>query len=76
MLRSENVNCYKISIHRDSAYDIMNQLGKLDILEFENQQESDQIPGNLYNKNILRCTVLLDKVENLIETSIKYGHDI
>ncbi len=55
MFRSEDMTLYQLTVPKDDAWDVMNQLGGLDMAHFINLNKGEQ-PFNLpYARQVKRC---------------------
>jgi len=55
LFRSEDMALYEISIPKDDAWDIMNQLGQLDCMHFIDLNKNEQVFTLRFANLIKRC---------------------
>ena len=55
LFRSEEMGLFSINILKDSAWEVMEELGKLDILHFVDLNTSVQIISRTFSQVIRRC---------------------
>lgn len=67
IFRSEDMSLYEISIPKDNAWDIMNELGTLNALHFIDLNKDTQVFDLTFTGIIKRCEELERKI-SLIES--------
>lgn len=63
ILRSEDIELYKLSIHKDFTWNIMNELGKLNSLHFINVNQGLQPHELKYTNDIKNSEAALHKLD-------------
>lgn len=63
LLRSEDMVLYEISIPKDNAWDVMNELGYLNIIHFIDLNESEQNFNLVYAGYVKRCEQTMKKIK-------------
>ena len=61
--RSEDVELYKLTVHKDNNWNVMNELGKLNQLHFIDMNTDVQPYDLKYVKEVQKCDAALKKIE-------------
>lgn len=69
MFRSETTKYFRMHIPVDSGWEIMNELGKMDMIQFEDLQRDKLAAHKSFAKNVHRCEEMKIRVDRLMEIS-------
>lgn len=76
IFRSEDIELYKLTIHKDSEWKIMNELGKLDALHFIDLNQNVS-PNHLpFTSNIKQLDEALKKIDFIERQYAQFGLDM
>jgi V-type H+-transporting ATPase subunit a len=65
LFRSERMGYYNIVMPRESAWEIMNEIGELSALQFVDLNEHEQTLTRPYSSHIKRCEELELKIQSI-----------
>lgn len=73
--RSEEMELYCLLIPRESAYNLVSQLGDKDLFHFIDAEPHVPHFNRVYSKQNKRCEELLKKVEEIAFVMNKFGYE-
>lgn len=76
LFRSERMGYYNIVMSRENAWDIMNEIGELGVVQFVDLNEHEQILTRPYSSQIKRCEDLELKIQAIEQAMIRFSKPI
>ena len=76
LFRSDRMGYYNIVMPRESAWEIMNELGEVSSLQFVDLNEHEQVFARPYSTYVKRCEEMEIKIQNIEQEMGKFGKKI
>lgn len=72
IFRSEVMGFYNIVMPRESAWDILNELGTMDSVHFIDSDPYCSLINRPFGKYVKRCDEVLVKIQNIVDEITKF----